>query len=84
MLIEDTKTTQNREITPGKIKGKVPQRERGSPRDIVSQESLTIACEKPDMAVGNSYLEDDNWDFLNNQPGTSRDQPGTSRDQPGT
>jgi len=74
VLIEDTKTTQNRENTSGIMKGKVLQRERGSSDeevckkwDLEGQESSNIVCEKPDLAVGNSYLEVDNWDFLNNE-----------------
>lgn len=67
MLIEDPKTTQNEGIIPGKIKGKIPQRYEESLRDLVGQESLNNACEKLEMAVGNSYLDVDNWDFLNDE-----------------
>ena len=83
VLIEDTKTTQNRETTSGKMKGKVLQREIGYPgqevwkiQDYEGQESSIVVCEKAEMSVGNSYLDVDNWDFLN----TKLDQPGTSRD----
>ena len=74
MLIEDTKTTQNREIISGLMKGKMLQRERACPDqevykkcELEGQESSTITCEKSKMAVGNSHLEVDNWDFLNKE-----------------
>jgi hypothetical protein len=83
VLIEDTKTTQNRETSSGKMKGKVLQRKIGYPgqevwknQDYEGQESSRVVCEKAEMSVGNSYLDVDNWDFLNRE----LDQPGTSRD----
>ena len=81
MLIEDTKTTQNREINLGTMKGKVLQRERGSLNGEVYKnsdwrgpKSSNIVCEKPEKpvekpekSVGNSYLEVDNRDFLSKE-----------------
>ena len=66
-MIEHPKTTQNEGIMPVKMKGKIPQRYEESLRDLVGQESLNNTCEKLEMAVGNSYLDVDNWDFLNNE-----------------
>jgi len=72
VLIEDTKTTQNRDINQGKIKGKVLQRERASLNrevckkcDLEGQENLSIESKELEKSVDNSYLEVDNWDFLN-------------------
>jgi len=72
VLIEDTKTTQNRDINQGKMKGKVLQRERASLNqevckkcDLEGQGNSSIESKELEKSVDNSYLEVDNWDFLN-------------------
>jgi hypothetical protein len=72
VLIEDTKTTQNTEINPGKMKGKVLQHERASLNrevckkcDLEGQGNSSIESKELEKSVDNFYLEVDNWDFLN-------------------